>query len=698
MLDIKNLHATSKARRSSAASTSRQRRRSARHHGAERLRQEHAGPRPGGHAKYEVTEGEVPLRARTCSTWTGGTRPRRRVPGVPVPGRNPRREQHLFPQGGAQRHPQASRPAGARRHGVHEAGQGEVEAPRHRSELLSRAVNEGFSGGEKKRNEIFQMAVLEPKLAILDETDSGLDIDALKLVADGVNALRGPDRAIIVVTHYQRLLNYIVPDYVHVLSDGRIVKSGGKELALELEKKGYGWIETGVVAGRSVDSAMTQRSREKLHPARSARGGRGRPALAAGPARSRRRALRRARVSRRCATRSGGSPTWRRLPRRLPPGADAPTVTRAESRRRRFTPTRRTRLVVVERPFRAGAVAAATACPRRPCRLAGGGGRPNMPTWSSATRATGRLRNDGLRRVEHRLRRLTAPSCTSPTGSSSTSRSTSVRHPPRLRARRSMSNLRALIVRRRSTARSRIVETYVGARRRPYFTNAVTEVFVGESARRRSLQGAAGEPRRVSHRQHARARRPERATFSSHSFSLGGKLVRNDVTAAARRRGRGVHAERSVSRRRRSAGRQPHDHRPRQARTARATRSTRASSAARRAPCSTARSSSARTRRRPTPSRPTARCCSPTTRSINTKPQLEIFADDVKCTHGAAIGQLDEDAIFYLRARGLTYFEARDMLIHAFAGEILDRVKIEPLRAALEAELYAQLAEGPRGD
>jgi Fe-S cluster assembly ATP-binding protein len=109
--------------------------------------------------------------------------------------------------------------------------------------MLSRAVNEGFSGGEKKRNEIFQMALLEPKLAILDETDSGLDIDALKLVANGVNAMRSPDRAFVVVTHYQRLLTYIVPDFVHVLSGGKIVKSGGKELALELEAKGYGWIE-----------------------------------------------------------------------------------------------------------------------------------------------------------------------------------------------------------------------------------------------------------------------------------------------------------------------------------------------------------------------------------------------------------------------------------------------------------------------
>jgi Fe-S cluster assembly ATP-binding protein len=105
--------------------------------------------------------------------------------------------------------------------------------------LLNRSVNAGFSGGEKKRNEIFQMAVLEPKLAILDETDSGLDIDALKIVAKGVNALRSPERSMILVTHYQRLLNYIVPDYVHVLSEGRIVKSGDKGLALQLEESGY---------------------------------------------------------------------------------------------------------------------------------------------------------------------------------------------------------------------------------------------------------------------------------------------------------------------------------------------------------------------------------------------------------------------------------------------------------------------------
>ncbi len=118
--------------------------------------------------------------------------------------------------------------------------------------MLQRSVNEGFSGGEKKRNEIFHMAVLEPTVAILDETDSGLDIDALRIVSQGVNAMRSEERALIVVTHYQRLLNYIVPDFVHVLSDGRLVKSGGRELALELEEKGYGWLEN---VARSSDGA-----------------------------------------------------------------------------------------------------------------------------------------------------------------------------------------------------------------------------------------------------------------------------------------------------------------------------------------------------------------------------------------------------------------------------------------------------------
>ena len=181
--------------------------------------------------------------------------------------------------------------------------------------MLNRAVNEGFSGGEKKRNEIFQMAVLEPKLAILDETDSGLDIDALKIVADGVNALRSPERAIIVVTHYQRLLNYIVPDFVHVLSGGRIVKSGGKELALELEQKGYGWIEAG---SREVGEKQTWHRWQRSFNRGSRRSTSVRAAVRVG---CRICAITRHRASsssgsRRCATRSGVSPTSRRSHRR----------------------------------------------------------------------------------------------------------------------------------------------------------------------------------------------------------------------------------------------------------------------------------------------------------------------------------------------------------------------------------------------
>ena len=122
--------------------------------------------------------------------------------------------------------------------------------------LMKRSVNEGFSGGEKKRNEILQMAILAPKLAVLDETDSGLDIDALKIVARGINALRGPERAAVLITHYQRLLEYVVPDKVHVLSKGRIVRSGGKGLALELEEKGYGWVEEGAPAAASPGAAI----------------------------------------------------------------------------------------------------------------------------------------------------------------------------------------------------------------------------------------------------------------------------------------------------------------------------------------------------------------------------------------------------------------------------------------------------------
>lgn len=130
----------------------------------------------------------------------------------------------------------------------------EMKAVGMKEEFLYRSVNEGFSGGEKKRNEVLQMSLLEPKLAIMDETDSGLDIDALKVVADGVNRLRSPDRALVVITHYQRLLDYIVPDFVHVLSGGRIVRSGGRELALELEERGYAWLADKPEQGKGVSA------------------------------------------------------------------------------------------------------------------------------------------------------------------------------------------------------------------------------------------------------------------------------------------------------------------------------------------------------------------------------------------------------------------------------------------------------------
>ncbi|RPH67817.1 MAG: Fe-S cluster assembly ATPase SufC [Burkholderiales bacterium] len=137
----------------------------------------------------------------------------------------------------------------------------EMKAVGMREEFLYRSVNEGFSGGEKKRNEILQMVLLEPRLAVLDETDSGLDIDALRIVADGVNRLRSPDRSMIVITHYQRLLDYIVPDKVHVLSQGRIVRSGGPELALELEQRGYAWTADAPKAGQGASPATAGAAR-----------------------------------------------------------------------------------------------------------------------------------------------------------------------------------------------------------------------------------------------------------------------------------------------------------------------------------------------------------------------------------------------------------------------------------------------------
>ena len=196
--------------------------------------------RPG----YEITGGSVQFEGRDLSALEPrGARPRRTVPRLPVPGGNSRRQQCLSAQGRVERQAQGRGSARGRRLRIPAAGAREDEAHADRRELsVKRGVNEGFSGGEKKRNEILQMLVLEPKLAVLDETDSGLDIDALKVVARGVNSLRSAERGVLLITHYQRLLDHVVPDQVHVLARGRIARSGDKSLALELEKRGYDWV------------------------------------------------------------------------------------------------------------------------------------------------------------------------------------------------------------------------------------------------------------------------------------------------------------------------------------------------------------------------------------------------------------------------------------------------------------------------
>ncbi len=200
-----------------------------------------------GREEYEVTAGEVLFGGQDLLELDPeDAGPRRPLPGLPVPGRDPGVSNTYFLK--------AALNAIRKHRGHTEVGAVEfLKLAREKmklvqmdEKLLQRPVNEGFSGGEKKRNEIFHMAVLDPKLCVLDETDSGLDIDALRIVSEGVNAMRSPERSFLVITHYQRLLDYIEPDFVHVLVGGRIVRSGGKELAKELEARGYAWIENEV--------------------------------------------------------------------------------------------------------------------------------------------------------------------------------------------------------------------------------------------------------------------------------------------------------------------------------------------------------------------------------------------------------------------------------------------------------------------
>ena len=331
-------------------------------------------------------------------------------------------------------------------------------------------------------------------------------------------------------------------------------------------------------------------------------------------------------------------------------------VTRRRARRRSCTPTRAYRLVFVNGRFAPALSRPTRSAGGRARRVAGGRGhraRRRRPALLRPARRLHDARSFAALNTAFVARRRVSSTC--PTASS-------LEHadPPPVRRRGAdaspaMSHPRTLIVAGDAQPGADRRDLRRRCRARRYFTNAVTEVVRrrerGRSITTRCRRRALDAFHIASMHVHA----ARSATFSSHSFTLGGKLARNDVDRRARRRGRRVHAERPLPRRRRAPGRQPHDDRSRQAALPEPRDLQGHPRRHARARCSTARSSSARTRRRPTPSRPTARCCCPTTRTINTKPQLEIFADDVKCTHGAAIGQLDEDAIFYLRARGLTY-------------------------------------------
>ena len=386
--------------------------------------------------------------------------------------------------------------------------------------LVKRPVNEGFSGGEKKRNEIFQMAILDPALAILDETDSGLDIDALRMVAAGVNQLRSPQRAMILVTHYQRLLNYIVPDFVHVLLDGRIVKSGGKELALELESKGYEWLEDG------GPGAMTQ----ALAQAAAGRGPRFR--LAGFPGRPSRG---RAGVAGRAAPRRRwrASPSWASPASATRTGGrrpSAPSPARAfrrpgrgrRGRRGRAGPAhlrprlRRPPDRVRERPLRARAVVAGGAG-RRAHREPGRACWTASRRWSSATWATGPEGRQRLRRPEHRLPRGRRGGARSPPASSCAEPIHLVHHSTgERRARRSP--IRGCSWSRGATSQATIVESYGGPDGQAYLTNAVTEIVLEDGAivdhYKVQREGAGRLPRRHPRRDARAATRASRRTRS----------------------------------------------------------------------------------------------------------------------------------------------------------------------------------------
>ncbi len=482
--------------------------------------------------------------------------------------------------------------------------------------LMNRPVNEGFSGGEKKRNEIFQMAVLEPTLAILDETDSGLDIDALKVVANGVNALRSPDRSAIVVTHYQRLLDYIVPDFVHVLSDGRIVKSGGKDLALELEERGYGWLET-VAQDRGLRAQGTEAERRwqrRLTPT-------WRPTTASRP---------RAGTSRRGSATCGaaaaaafgklGFPTtkqeeWRftnvapiaetrfvpappaavaqeAASRFVVPGLGGPVLTFVNGR---FAP----RLSSPGAPL-AGvtAVSLAEAIVQDPASLQPHFGRHTDVTTRPFAALNTALFEDGAlisvadNAVLGEAIQLIFLSTVTP--------APAVSHP------------RVLVVLGRNS-QARVVETFAAIGPARGFTNAVTEIVVGDGAvlEHHRLQRESLTAFHIGHTQFQLGRSSQFVVLR-HGVRRPDRATRR--RRGARRRGRGLHAERPLPGRRQPDHRQPHRDRPRDAARHESRALQRHHRRAGAGASSTAGSASGRTRRRPTRSRRTRRCCSPTTR------------------------------------------------------------------------------------
>ena len=558
---------------------------------------------------------------------------------------------------------------------------------------MNRARERGFSGGEKKRNEILQMAVLEPKLAILDETDSGLDIDALRVVADGVNALRSPETArSLLVTHYQRLLNYIVPDFVHVLVDGRIVRVRRQGARARARGEGLrGWIEarrrramTARCARTSTRASDVDRflaERARATPRRAPRG----------------------------STRSASGALARFAELGFPTAAHedwqytnvAPIAAASCSRRATVAARARTSPACCPRPASAAASARLVFVERRASRpvssarsrLPAGRRRrePRSPTRAHAGSLARAHARDG------RAGRRTTRSPRSTPRSSTTARSSTSRDgcaarradPARLPDASAPSAVARASAhadrRRRRAARRRRRDATSAAGTAPYVTNAVD----GDrrSARTRAVDARPHRSARATRRSTSRRRRGAQARDSRFASHVGRArrraLAQRDSRRRARRRGRGAaRSTGSTSRDGDAARRPPHARSTTPRRTARAASSTRACSTAARRRLQRQGHRARRTRRRPTRSRRTRTCCSRTTRTVDTKPELEIFADDVKCAHGATVGQLDDErALLPASARHRRGEARRRLLVHAFASEI-DRARRRSRRCA----------------